>query len=318
METNNQAGWSPTRLACGHEVVDPQQIHYCDYLSLNTLDKLNDPYAMHDRHRASIHPDESQFVAVHQMCELAFGHLIRELRRLILELHPDTLNIPKAILIINRLVKWMNLATHAIHPLHTMLPDDFKCFRDFLTPASGLESSNFRRIELLSGISPDRTFEMPFGPSRSHHVTYRQLLDRPIGSNDGQPRSRLWIEPEFDQLAARPTVSKCFSNLLMQEQTTERELYTWFETYQDSKNRESPDTPQEERKLQLKKLADALYQYDQSMHTHRLEHIRIVQKQLDENTLVGTGGTSGIPYLKVIADQSWFFPNLVRIKKSQT
>ncbi len=313
MKDNGQTGCRPTRLACGHEVVDPRQIHYCSYLSLDTLGKLSDPHAATpSQHRRPLHPDEAQFIAVHQVCELAFEQIIRELRRIIEEMHPDKPDFSGAFPLIDRLIEWMKLATHAIHPLNTMTPENFGIFRSALGTASGLESSNFRRIELLSGIRPEHRFEMPMGPSQSHQFTYRQLLDRPIGLGEGQLRTRLWIEPEFDQIAAGPTVAKHFTGLLAKAQTTEQKLYQWHATYRPGHS----NTPRDRGLAQLIKLADALYKYEQAMHTHRLEHIHIVQKQIN-GSAPGTAGTSGIPYLKLIADQSCFFPSLAHVKRSQ-
>lgn len=316
---NAEGDWHPTRLPCGHEVADAAQVHYCGYVSLAAVGGLADPYGSDpDRRRDPLHPDERQFVVVHQLCELAFLHLCAELRRVIALMDPVSPNLVQAAHLMEKRVNaWLKLATSASVPLHTMHPADFLGFRDRLAPASGMESPNFRRIELLSGIRPDLALTFPGhvgGPPLV--VTYRDWLNREPGPGVHQPKVRLWIAPEFDELAAGPTLASRFETLLATEGFDAEKLYAWYDEFAkhdwSERSEPLPEGETEERRLRLKKLADALYLYEQLFRSHRKGHLDLVRKQVDDKP--GTAGTDGVPYLRAIVKQSVFFPDLCRVK----
>lgn len=323
--STNEGVWRPpsvkaVRLECGHEVLDPSQVHYCQYISLTEVGGLADPFGSDPvRRRDPIHTDERQFVVVHQACELAFIHLCAELRRVIELLAPASLDLVCATdLVEKRIRSWVTQVTGAMAPLHTMRPDDFARFRGSLVPASGMESPNFRRMELLSGIRPDLpfTFEGPSG-SPQVHITYREWLNRPPAAGERHPKVRLWISPEFDELAAGPTVASRFDALLANESFDVEKLYAWYNDFAKPKWGERsepvPGSPTDERRLQLKKLGDALYVYETVVRTFRNGHLDLARKLVGEKS--GTGGIDGVPYLRAIAEQSVFFPALSQAKK---
>jgi|GEM_PF-533599 len=320
--TADNDGWRPTCLPCGHEVFDPSQVHYCGYISLDALLSLADPYASDpERHRPSIHPDERQFVVVHQMREIAFAHWFEELRRVVDLLDPASPDLVQAVdLLVHRVNGWVKLATAATAPLHSMRPDDFARFRSRLAPASGMESAAFRRIELLSGIRPDVPFELPVpGGGPPVRATYRDLLDRPPGPTEREFKTRLWISPGFDELAAGHTLASRFAALLAPEGFDAEGLYRWYDDFARpvwlERGEPVPDNDTDLRRLRLKKLADALLRYEEEVRYHRQGHLDLAKKQVEDKP--GTGCTAGIPYLRAVVEQSVFFPDLRKVKEAR-
>ena len=60
-------------LPCGHEVSDPQQVHYCSYLRIPEL------LAIQPAGDTLKHHDELLFIITHQAFELWFKQILHEL-----------------------------------------------------------------------------------------------------------------------------------------------------------------------------------------------------------------------------------------------
>lgn len=128
-------------------------VHYENYLG---LDKLLD--AQHLRSKAvgeePAH-EEMLFIIVHQAYELWFKQIIHELESVLVmfqEQDVDERNIGTAIGRLNRVVSIQKLLIDQIQIMETMTPLDFLDFRNYLFPASGFQSYQFRMIENLLGL----------------------------------------------------------------------------------------------------------------------------------------------------------------------
>lgn len=138
--------------------------HYQDYLSLN---KLLD--AQHLRSEALGIPahEEMLFIVVHQSYELWFKQIIHELESVIDMFNKDTVdekNIGTATSRMNRVIIIFKLLIDHIPIMESMTPLDFLDFRNYLFPASGFQSFQFRKIENLLGLKEDS--RMTYG---GHH-----------------------------------------------------------------------------------------------------------------------------------------------------
>lgn len=130
-------------------------IYYSDYLHLNEL--LDTQFPKSDEYGYHAH-DEMLFIVVHQAYELWFKQIIHELDSVI-EMFKneiiDEKNIGIAISRLRRIVVIQKVLIDQLNVLETMTPLDFLDFRDFLIPASGFQSIQFRMIENKLGLNPE-------------------------------------------------------------------------------------------------------------------------------------------------------------------
>jgi tryptophan 2,3-dioxygenase len=114
---------------------------YSEYLHL--------PDLLGQRHPRSSEHDELLFITVHQACELWFRQILTELTAARDGMLDGESYVPRLRLRRCQAIERM-LAGH-FDVLDTMAPPDFLRFRGALGSASGAQSTQFRRIERLSG-----------------------------------------------------------------------------------------------------------------------------------------------------------------------
>jgi len=125
---------------------------YWDYLKLDGLLALQTGLGDDD---AALAPDELHFIVVHQVYELWFKLVLRELRlardHLAAPRVPEE-TVPHVVHHLRRINEIMLLAVDQFRVMETLTPQDFLDFRDKLTPASGFQSFQMREIEVLLGL----------------------------------------------------------------------------------------------------------------------------------------------------------------------
>lgn len=129
-----------------------QPIYYGEYLGLDKL--LNSQNLKSKEHGAEAH-DETLFIIIHQAYELWFKQILHELDSVKSIFDTDHVS-PRSLGIVNhrlnRVVEIQKLLNSQIGIIETMTPLDFMDFRDYLVPASGFQSIQFRMIELKLGL----------------------------------------------------------------------------------------------------------------------------------------------------------------------
>jgi len=130
---------------------------YGDYLQLGDLLKLQGE----DR---GISSDEMHFIIVHQTFELWFKQIIRELsevRNVLSQELVSERDIPHAVERLGRTTEIFKLMASQWSVMETLTPQGFLSFRDGLGSASGFESFQMRKFEILLGLkNEDRMFGM--------------------------------------------------------------------------------------------------------------------------------------------------------------
>jgi tryptophan 2,3-dioxygenase len=131
-----------------------EELYYADYLHLDQLLTAQNP-----RSATTGQPvhDEMLFIIVHQAYELWFKQIIWELESVAAIFSQDRVDEADMGTVINRLRRITAiqvLLIEKIGVLETMTPLDFLEFRDYLFPASGFQSAQFRIVENLLGLRP--------------------------------------------------------------------------------------------------------------------------------------------------------------------
>lgn len=128
-------------------------VYYADYLKLEALLSSQKPKS--DEYGDPAH-DEMLFIIVHQAYELWFKQILHELEsvsEMFLKENIDERNIGVAVARLRRITVIQKLLIDQLSVIETMTPLDFLEFRDYLIPASGFQSIQFRLIENKLGLN---------------------------------------------------------------------------------------------------------------------------------------------------------------------
>ncbi len=135
-------------------MTDESPLYYGDYLQ---LDKLLDAQHLESARAGEPVHDEMLFITVHQAYELWFKQVIWELDSIIDMFSRERVDEESMRTVtgrLRRIAQILELLVKQIDVLETMTPLDFLEFRDFLFPASGFQSAQFRIVENMLGIRP--------------------------------------------------------------------------------------------------------------------------------------------------------------------
>lgn len=155
----------------------PEKASYWDYIR---VEQLLDLQRGVDASEQDLSDDEVRFIVIHQIDELWFKLVLRELaaaRDLFAKPHVPEDALAGAVQSLKRVTICFELAAQHFRLMETMRTQDYLTFRDKLNPASGFQSAQMREIEVLMGL--DDADRIPFGKEGSY-------LDA-LKSHDGTP-----------------------------------------------------------------------------------------------------------------------------------
>ena len=129
-----------------------EPIYYGEYLQ---LDKILGAQNLKSKEHGKEAHDETLFIIIHQTYELWFKQIIHEINSVydlfhVEKVRPDSLGTINHRL--QRIVEIQRVLNDQLAIIETMTPLDFMDFRDYLVPASGFQSIQFRTIELKLGL----------------------------------------------------------------------------------------------------------------------------------------------------------------------
>ncbi len=133
-------------------------IHYSDYLKVDQVTNLQQRRSEEFGQPAH---DEMLFIIIHQVYELWFKQILFELDSALSSFSQDKIDEREMLQINNRLhriIEIQKILIAQVDVLETMTPMDFLEFRDFLYPASGFQSGQFRLIENKLGLDQRLTY----------------------------------------------------------------------------------------------------------------------------------------------------------------
>jgi len=196
-------------------------IHYAKYLELDGLLDCQTPRSKEFGEEAH---DEMLFIITHQAYELWFKQILHELSgvaQIFKEIPLSEKKISNAVHYLDRVNKILKLLVDQLEVLETMTPMDFLEFRNYLFPASGFQSFQFRQAEVILGLK--NKYRITYG---GHHYAaffdenQKQILED-LESNDSVLELlEKWLEripfvehPEFNFLEAyKRSLEKMFEN----------------------------------------------------------------------------------------------------------
>ncbi len=129
-----------------------ESVHYTDYLQLKKV--LDAQHLRSPDHGEAAH-DEMLFIIIHQVYELWFKEGIHDLSSIMEMFRNDNVdenNIGTAVHRLNRITEILQVLVKQIDVLETITPLDFLDFRNYLFPASGFQSFQFRKVEVALGL----------------------------------------------------------------------------------------------------------------------------------------------------------------------
>lgn len=160
-------------------------VHYHSYLQLDRL--LNSQNLRSIEVEKKVAHDEMLFIIMHQVYELWFKQIIFELdsvATMFEDHHMDEKEISVAVSRLERITEIQKLLIEQIHVMETMTAMDFLDFRQYLFPASGFQSLQFRVVENMLGLkTEDRLLynNLPYDSifSDPQREIIKQSLERP-------------------------------------------------------------------------------------------------------------------------------------------
>lgn len=262
---------------------EPDALTYGDYLNVPDLLKLQHPLSDPPHH------DEMLFIIIHQAYELWFKLNLHELDTAMALMREQ--RILKAHHFVTRVVEVMKLLVRQIHILETMTPADFLQFRDNLHPASGFQSVQFREIEFAAGLKDERYLRM----FKNRPEEYQQLRTR-----FEKPDLRSVYYDMLRDMGFDIPDDVSYDTLNNDTAAREQLIDTLSEIYHD---------PYGNMKLYL--LTESITDLDMQLGLWRDHHVRVVSRIIGDKP--GTGGSSGVSYLKSTTDKR-AFPYLWQVR----
>lgn len=165
-----------------------KEIYYGDYLNLDQLLESQRPESAETKEEH----DEMLFIIVHQAYELWFKQILHELNDVHQRLNKSFVrdrDIAVCVKNLERVKKIQHVIIGHFDILETMTPMDFMEFRDMLIPASGFQSVQFRKIEIMLGLSTD-----------THKGIDKNYFLARLSKKDGAILSKMEKEPSLFDL----------------------------------------------------------------------------------------------------------------------
>ncbi len=258
-----------------------EKMTYGDYLQLDTL--------LSSQKRLSDHHDEMLFIIIHHVSELWLKLIIHETQAAVAAIKRGDLQASFKML--SRVSKIQSQIIQAWDVLSTLTPAEYMEFRDKLGNASGFQSYQYRLVEFVLGYKTPFILKIYEKDPEVHQMLYHAyhapgLYDVAIQAlaDNGFP-----INPDI--------VTRDFSKTYEKDETVEQ---AWMTIYKNVN-----------QYWDLYQLAEKLVDIEDWFQQWRFRHMKTVERIIGHK--MGTGGSSGVGYLKKVLDHP-FFPELWEIR----
>ncbi|GGK07567.1 tryptophan 2,3-dioxygenase [Lentibacillus kapialis] len=258
-----------------------EKMTYGDYLELDTL--------LNSQKRLSCHHDEMLFIIIHQVSELWLKLIIHETKGAIEAIDQD--NLRASFKMLARVSKIQSQIINGWDVLATLTPAEFLEFRDKLGNASGFQSYQYRLVEFVLGYKTPHILKIyekePDVYAMLEEAYYKPgLYDVAI---QALARNGFAIDKEI--------LDRDFSKTYEKNASVEK---AWMSVYQNVSTY-----------WELYELAEKLVDIEDWFQQWRFRHMKTVERIIGYRT--GTGGSSGVGYLKQVLNH-YFFPELWELR----
>ena len=257
------------------------EMSYGDYLHLDEV--------LGAQHPRSPDHNEMLFIVQHQTGELWMKLLLHELRAAMTHLAADELH--PAFKMLARVSRIMEQLVHAWDVLATMTPSEYSAIRPFLASSSGFQSWQYRCIEFSLGNKNGALLE-PHAHRGDLMAHVRAAFEAPS------------LYDEALRLLARrglPVPASHTQRDWTQPYTVDDGVEAaWLHVYR------APETHWD-----LYQLGEELTDLEDAFRLWRFRHVTTVERIIGFKR--GTGGTSGVSYLRKMLDVV-LFPEIWRLR----
>ncbi|NLB15178.1 MAG: tryptophan 2,3-dioxygenase [Gammaproteobacteria bacterium] len=256
---------------------------YSGYLCLDTLLAAQRPLSDPPHH------DEMLFIIQHQTSELWLKLMIHELLGAVAHLRQG--NVDNVLKMLARVKQIQRQLIEQWSVLETLTPSEYLEFRDVLGPASGFQSLQYRIVEFVLGNKNEGMMRV-FSHDAQAAEQLRQVLEAPSLYDQFltwlAQRGHAVPDALLERDVAQPH-RQC-PELVPVLQRIYENTDTFWEEYQ---------------------LSEALVDVEAAFQLWRFRHMRTVMRIIGFRR--GTGGSSGVEFLKRALDLT-FFPELFDVR----
>ena len=259
------------------------RLTYAGYLDLDRLLGAQHPLSSPEHH------DELLFIIQHQTSELWMRLIIHELDAVLTQLAADDLGPAQKGLARVKQIQRQLFEQWGV--LATLTPSEYVKFRSVLGPASGFQSLQYRIIEFQLG-NKNREMLPVFRHSPSDQERLRVVLEAPS------------LYDEFLRHLARrgyPVPADCVERDFSKPHRRRADLLPVFKAIYDDP----------EADWSSYQLCEELVDVEESFQLWRFRHMKTVQRIIGYKR--GTGGSSGVGFLRAALDLT-FFPELLDVR----
>ncbi|MTW87862.1 tryptophan 2,3-dioxygenase [Virgibacillus dakarensis] len=258
-----------------------EKMTYGDYLQLDTL--------LSSQKRLSDHHDEMLFIIIHHVSELWLKLIIHETKAAIKAIERDDLQASFKMLA--RVSKIQTQIIQAWDVLSTLTPAEYMEFRDTLGNASGFQSYQYRLVEFVLGYKTPYILKI-YQKDPEVHAILQKAYNAP-----GLYDVAIQALSRHGFAINNAILHRDFSKTYQRDNSVES---AWLDVYKDV-----------EAHWDLYQLAEKLVDVEDAFQQWRFRHMKTVERIIGHKK--GTGGSSGVGYLKKVLDH-YFFPELWAIR----
>ncbi len=259
------------------------KLSYSEYLCLDKLLTAQNSLSSPPHH------DEMLFIIQHQTSELWLKLILHELKSAICFIQKDQLgpclkNLARVKQILRQLFEQWAV-------LETLTPSEYAEFRHVLKSASGFQSGQYRMVEFILGNKNSDMMNV-FSYDSELQQAIRQVLDAPSIYDEFMIcLSRLGHQLSTKHVQRDWSIAHQFDDDLV---NVFHNVYSNRDKYWD-----------------IYAMCERLVDVEESFQLWRFRHMKTVERIIGQKQ--GTGGSSGVGFLKQALDLS-FFPELLAVR----
>ncbi|WP_147635406.1 tryptophan 2,3-dioxygenase [Risungbinella massiliensis] len=254
---------------------------YGDYLKLDRI--------LTSQQRLSTHHDEMLFIIIHQSSELWMKLILHELQAATSSIQNGDLS--SAFKMLARVSKIQSQIIQSWDVLATLTPSEYIEFRDYLGQSSGFQSYQYRMIEFSLGQKSTMILDI----YRHDEELFNQL-------------QQMYGAPSLYDASIGALYR---AGIPILESTLKRDVTQSYQRHDDVEEAWLTVYRDVKKYWDLYELAEKLVDIEDWFQQWRFRHMKTVERIIGFKQ--GTGGSSGVSYLKQALDRR-FFPELWELR----